>query len=372
MKLSSERSEQFDLSVIHGWDNASMLRNRWEKLSSEAFPWHPFFSYDWFSCWFTAFIPQEKIRIITVSDSSGELRAILPGFVEKTWLSGIPYNCFSFGANGHSPRGGIIARPGDSDAMNAAINMIFTQLDQKIHICVLPAVDKNSFTEQVIRKNDIPFIGIRSEHNFEAPFVNMSKGWDDYFKGRSSNLRKRIKNAKNRCFKKGEVDFQIFKLPENRLKVIERLKLLDSLTWQGKQGSGIFSNIENTEFYSNILNISNQKISVLVCFMTLDGKDVAYDLSIMKGKISHFLKCGYNPEFSKLCPGLMNFYKLGEYVSSIGGQEIDLGAEISEDKRRWETGRRCFTNYWLINLHSMKGKVIYSLAAIKDRFKSMK
>ncbi len=363
---------KFALTILRNWGNAKYLRCQWQELSARAAPEHPFYSYDWFDCWYKAFCPPGAERIITLLDEKERLRAVFPGFLYKQSISGIPLACFSYAANGHSVRGGIIASLGDHEAIFHILEKAFTHLDPQPHLCVLPAVVEGSDSHKALKKCVIGKLKLREEHDYEAPGFAIPNGWSDYIKSKSPNTRGRLNQSLSRSHKVGEVKYSIFQPSQINSDLLNRFMRLDALTWQGTNKTGIFSTPENSIFYNCLLSRNNPGVPVFACLMSIGDRDAAYSIAVCSANKAYVLKYGYNPDFSYCRPGVITMARMGQYFSDVGIVEVDLGGGINEDKKRWETYRRRLANYWIINCDRLKGRLLDWLLRVNDKRKNLK
>ena len=286
------------------------------------------------------------------------LRAILPGRLICQKIKGIPFNVFSYAGNGHSPKYGIISQKNDKDAIKTSISAIWERLYEKIDMAILESIDQASPTYHALTHLELPFLSLKVEHSFESPAFSLPEGWNAYFKTRSKSFRDRLHNGINRSKRLGQLEYDIVTRINSAERLIERLKLLDSKTWQHENKTGLFSTDENGRFYTDLIKTFGNTGKLVLCFVRLDGKDIAYSLNVICGTMGFILKTGYDPEYNKCSPGLLNWAYLGEWMASKGIIEIDMLGDVDDYKGAWETHRRRHSNYWLVNRKTIKGRFL--------------
>ena len=346
------------IEVLNSWEEAAGLRDEWNDLASAAAVDNPFIRHGWFTFWFPAFAPAKGIRILLLRQADGRLRAILPGYVETRRVGRLPLRCFCYAANGYSPYGGIIARLGDQEAIGRVVLAAITELLPTPHLLILPAVLADSDTAVVIKNDGLGKLGRRIEHTEAVPFFSMPSGWSDYLSGRSNNTRKRLKKCLSRSNKCGRLAFEEFTSAEGSVELIDRVRRLDDRTWQGQQGTGLFSTPENARFYNELLSFRYPDLALQVYLATIDGRDAAYSITMAAGNTLHGLKMGYDPDFADCSLGVLTMQHVGECAAAAGIKKVDLGAGLNEDKRHWETSRSQLDNWWLINRQSLRGRTL--------------
>jgi CelD/BcsL family acetyltransferase involved in cellulose biosynthesis len=363
---------EWRVDLLTSWEAASAMRNEWDALAVIATEDNPFLLFEWFSLWYPAYAPQDGIRILVLRRNDGELRAIFPGFLEIRRIGGLRIRCFSYAANGYTPYGGIIARFGDHEAIRRILVAAVEQLRPVPHLLILPCVSDVSDTAAVIRERVQDSFGRRVEHTETVPIIDMPSGWDQYYATRSASARKRLKRALSRISERGQFAFEEFSLASDQTAVLKRLRLLDARTWQGKNGTGLFSTLENERFFNGLFSLRHPSLEVRVFYATLDGRDIAYSLDMTSGSTMYGLKMGYDPDFASCSPGSLTMKHICERAATEGHQRIDLGPGVNEEKRHWETRRIQSQNWWLPCRNILRGRLLEMLLMLHDQFKSSK
>jgi len=343
--------------VLRSWEGAANLRTEWNQLQEASGCEHPFTTYEWFDCWYSAYCKPEDVAIVLVKEGD-TLRAILPGMLIYQIIKGIPFNVFSYAGNGHSPRCGIISKKEDTEANKASLVAIWDHLGVKINLVTLMSIDAGSPTQFILDNLELPHLFLHIEHSFESPAFDISRGWGNYLGSRSKKFRQRIRQGRNRAERLGRLTYNIIPNDSVSEQDIERLKIIDSKTWQHREGSGLFSTIENGKFYKELLKTFGKHGQMILCFLKIGDSDVAYEIATSFGSKAFFLKYGYDPEFNKCSPGLLIQSYLAEHFSSLGFHEVDLVGEMSEEKEHWPTHKREHKNYWIINKRSLRGRIL--------------
>jgi len=359
----------WQVELLCSWKDAEKLADEWNTLADAAVCGHPFFRHEWFSCWYPAYASTDNVRIIVIRSSDGKLRALFPGFLKTLRIGLISFRCFCYAANEYSLYGGIIAHPQDHEAIEAALGFAVEKLNPAPHLLILPLIPHQSNTGQVINNGRLPKFDRRLEHADYAVGFAMPNGWDDYFSKRTQQTRKRLKKSLTRSRKMGELRFEQFGSPTNSRQAIERLRLLDAQTWQGQQGTGLFSTRENDRFYNELLSFKYPALSARLFFAVIGGKDAAYHLTVAEGFTRFVLKSGYHPDFAYCRPGVLTKKYVGEISFAEGLQCIDLGVGVTDEKRRWETNRQRVENWWLMHRSSFRGRLLTAMLLANDAWK---
>ncbi len=347
-------SNKFEIEIICNLLETTKLREQWNKLYQAMDEIHPFSSYEWFENWYFAYCNSGDERIILVKEADN-IKAIFPGLIDQIYKGGIRLHVFRYAANGHSPRCGIIAKKMNYEAIAAALKAPFYHSKEKFDLIIVPSVNANSDTDQVLKKMNDHKIQLHSEHKFESPAYKISNGWQSYLMTKSKSFRRTEKRSVN-CFERyGPINYDIYSTTSINKDVIKRLRVIDSKSWQHKNKSGLFSTQKNRIFYELLFRNESENDSISICFLRVNEKDAAYIIGITSNFTAYLLKYGYNPKFSKCSPGHLIQRYFSKYYSSLGFNEIDLIGENTEEKSRWANFKRKHNNYWLINKNRIKG-----------------
>lgn len=355
----------FTVEVLTDWDKTIHIKEEWNELNLQSNPTHPFSCYEFFDCWYRAYCRPGEARIILTRDGQ-KIKVIIPGLLSKEKIKGISINLFTCAANWYSPRFSIIAAPADLETFLLNLEFISVKLPEKVHLFKLWMVRTGSKVDKIVKDSELPQVAFYCEHQIECPDFDLSDGWDSYFQSRSKKIRYRFRQAEKRAKSQGELGFEIFSVHDDLHSILPRLKSLDAKTWQHKNGSGLFSTIENETFYEGLLLNYSKVAKVIVAFLTIGNRDAAYELSVIDGIQAFFLKYGYDPVFSDCRPGVLVQSYLTRHLSSLGVQKVDLGLEPSEEKAHWQTNTSEYHNYWLIRKNTLKGRGLLAGIQFKE------
>jgi CelD/BcsL family acetyltransferase involved in cellulose biosynthesis len=364
-------NNEFSYEIITSWADTRQLRTIWDNLHDTCEENHPFTSYDWFDCWYPAYCEPGKERIIVVYDHSG-VRAIFPGMLTSFSKAGIKLSCFSYAANGHSQRCGVLAGKNDTEAIQSALLAAFNELDERIDIVVLPFINADSPTYNLLEPNAFKNVFKYIEHSFESPAIKITDGWEEYFLSRPKGFKDNLRYSNNRAKKSGLVSYEMLTGSNINESTIDRVRLLDSKSWQYENGTGLFSTVNNSNFYTALLRKTVLgEAKLVVNITTLAGKDISYSLNIESEDTIYVLKTGYDADYSKISPGALNWLSFIKNAVQEGKSTIDMLGETDKYKQDWETYRMLHNNYWLVNINTVKGLYLITALSIRDHIRSI-
>lgn len=357
-------NNEFSYEIFKRWEDTRHIQPAWDKLNKGSEINHPFTSYDWFDCWYPAFCEPEEERIIVVRDSTS-IRAIFPGMIKTLTRMGLTFNCFSYAANGHTPRCGIISYRNDFDAIRSALLAPFQRMENEVDIVVLLSVNESSPLFNLLQPKFLNKITIRIEHSFESPTIDLSSGWETYYQSRSKKFKYNLKYYNNLATRTGSVDY----IKANSSCIdnnnIELLRSIDAKTWQYENSTGLFSNEHNSKFYTSLL-LKNQLAGakLLVHYMMVNDVVASYSLNIETEDTVFILKTGYDSKYAKISPGMLNWLNFIRDTAEERKSTVEMLGELDTYKQNWETGRIMHFNYWLVNSTTAKGLFLITVLAM--------
>jgi CelD/BcsL family acetyltransferase involved in cellulose biosynthesis len=360
------------VEVITSWDRIELLKDEWDALVLLVKLGSPFLSYDGFSFWYSLFKTKENIRILVLRQLDGQLRAVFPGYLHIRRVAGLSIRCFSSVPDGDTPGGGIIARSGDHEAIKAVIQAAVDHLRPIPQLIYLSEVPDNSDSSTVIYTQLSKNFGRRIEHSKVVPIISLSSDWGQYYASRSVKTRSKIRRIQSLANKTGRLGFAEIRAVDRSVEVIARLKRLDAYTWQGQHGTGLFSTPDRNRFFSGVLSPKYPGFDARVYLATINDQDIAYSIVVVMGKVCVGLKTGYDLNYSYCSPGSLIMCHVLKQIIEEGVQYIDLGSGINDEKRRWETDRVTYNNWWLFNHSTVNGRALEIMTLVYDFVKKGK
>ena len=344
------------VEVLRDWGAATALQSEWQSLQRQADTPSPFSSFEWFDAWYQAYCQPENVRVIVVRDEH-RVRAILPGVRDQRRYGGLSLSCFAFAGEWGIPRCGVIALPGDMDAVRLAL-MTAIVADASTHLVTIPNIEFNSLTWQALAAG-MPAPGSpQIESTYESPVYSMPAGWEAYLASRSREFRRRVRQSTERCQARGELCSRVFSSGCNFDEGLERLRTLEPRTWQGSIRNGVFRHEKDERFYKQLSSVESSVLRLEIEFLQIDGVDVAFMLMAILGQDLFLLRTGYDTSYENCRPGVVLRERIGKRLAAEGIIHFDLGAGVYEVKRRWETHRRTYGCFWLVNRSTLKGRLL--------------
>jgi len=341
-----------------------IIREEWERVYDSSALKSPTLKYEHIKLWYECFAQPENIRVFKAMEA-GQTIGYLPLVVRSRSGARVLTNL----TNDHCLCGEALVRRGYEEAFKKIIldeilkepgwdilHHIFSYSFSKIY----PLFPETLLNE---RKN-------RWKMNIQPTYtVMLNKSFDEYFrKDLSSNLRKSLKQSKNRLIKAGSYRFIHFEGDEAVEKWQDFLGIEDS-GWKGKNGTSILKTApEYRKYYDGLIRILSATRDLHLYFLELDQKYVAAAFSFTAGDIFQCAKIGYDEEYQALSPATMLLMHLMEDIQGRDGEIRRIHFFPYDDtgyKKRFANEEQQFSEIIIYN-NTLRGQSLYMLENLKN------
>ena len=303
-----------------------LLSGAWEALADRlAVP--PFMRPGWIVAWSRAFAGGRLSAVTAMR--AGELVGLLP-FVERRGVLSAP-------ANSHTPVFGFLATDED---VSAALAMDFiSRARLRADLSFLDRADPNLAECQVAaqraRRPAVVRVVLRS------PYVALADAnWETYRASLERKARKDIERRRRRLDEQGSVSVDFGDGQTNLGRFLDEGFRLEGSGWKSERGTAITSHPSTHRFYTEIARWASARGWLLLAFLRLDGKPIAFDLCLEAGGTTYVLKGGFDPAFRGFAPGMLLTYESLRRASEQGLSAYELLGDDVPYKLVWTQAKR--------------------------------
>jgi CelD/BcsL family acetyltransferase involved in cellulose biosynthesis len=181
-------------------------------------------------------------------------------------------------------------------------------------------------------------IFVREENEEECFNLALPASWEEFFRDKNRNFKKRWHGTVNRLEREGELKLEVVVPGEPTAAAFAELLRLNRARW-GEEGTS-FRSDSVIAFHQELCQQIHPRGWVLLALMTVGGKVVAakYDF-VYAGKVWGY-QGGWDPDWEEHRVGDVLFGKCFEWAMAQGLTEYDFLGGASVYKERWSTGRR--------------------------------
>lgn len=329
--MTRRKADKYKIDTITDYTHLKYLKHDWNRLAINHQSIYPFISFEWFDLWFKSFLKHASLHIYVLSDKDS-IRAILPLIKYKA----IPGTIIKLAVNDHTNKIEIISD--NNDLPGYVETFMGEMLNENAFMLYLEDLLAESESSTLIldflaRNHGMYLYEKRAIR--ESVFINTDIGWESLRLKLSKKFKKNINNQKNRLAKEGELQFVKFTNPENLPVALNCIEKISSRSWQGENGTGLFSRQDTAQFYKGLAEFASRAGWLSIWILYLNDKPLAYEYHLTAGSIEYALKSEYDKEFSDLSPGSVLDAHVVEEVSEGFTKRYDLLGYKEIYKTRW-------------------------------------
>ena len=332
------------VEVIRNFQSLISAKPAWDKLVERAGIDHPFLDHDWIVSWWESFGAGRELNILLVKDGE-ELVGIAPLMMSRQKMYGVSVRELGFIYNDHTPRFDfIVAR--DHVSVYEAIWRHLCDRREEWDLLKLCQIDSDSPTLM-----ELPLLAAASGcqvgtwPSIESPYLRLEGSFDQYFKSLNSGLRQNLKRRMKRLEERGAVDFECVSAEDQVDGALPDAFRIEADSWKGSAGTAIECDPELQDFYSLVAHRAARRGALYLTFLRVNGRRVAFDLSLIHNNKRFILKPGYLLEYRTCSPGQQLTAMTIRDAFSKGLTEIDFLGAAEAWKLSWTSERR--KSYWL-------------------------
>jgi CelD/BcsL family acetyltransferase involved in cellulose biosynthesis len=298
------------------------LADEWSELANRTAA-APFLHAGWFEAWWEAFGDGELC--ILAFRRGNRLAGVLP-LVRRKGMLFSPTNWFS-------QMYGPVAE--DESAARALFAGALAEEPRRLQLSFLP--EDGSLDDLRAVANGYR---LSTRNLADALYVGTDGDWDSYLADRSRNLRHGVERPRRRLQEQGELPPELIDGSEDLAAQLDRGWELEASGWKAQQGTAIMSSPEARRFFTRLSEWAARSGCLLLAFLCLDGRAIAFTYSFEAGGRTYALKSGIDENLAHLGPGSVLTAEMIERAFKLGLQSYEFLKGRHAYKLRWATGER--------------------------------
>jgi len=302
--------------------NLDSLEADWRELAKRVSA-PPFLWPGWVAAWWNSFGTSE---LTTLSARQGDrLVAVMP-LVRRGPVIASP-------TNWHSPIYGLVAEGHGADAVTRAL---FESAPRRVSLSFL--MTSGSGLNEIRAACTAAGYRLAERTIMRSPYLKVGGTWDEYWSGRSRNLRKGIRRLRNRLEDIGEVSIEVTDGRAGLEQLLEKVFRIEASGWKGEKGTAILSQPETRRFYEQVAAWAAAEGILKVALLRVNGRAVAMHLALESDGRYYMLKTGYDVAFKQAGPGRLLDYEMASRAFSEGLKSFEFLGADEPYKLDWANG----------------------------------
>jgi CelD/BcsL family acetyltransferase involved in cellulose biosynthesis len=268
----------FDPSLVSEWDE---LADRTDAS--------PFLRPGWFIAWWHAFA-NGRLEIFAVR-RGGRLAGIAPMTHRRGGLVSA--------SNWHTPMFGFLAE--DRDTADELARAVLRSGGHSVTVRFLDEGDEP--TEQALVQAATPRVQQRVLER--SPFIDTRGDWEAYQERLGARRRRELRRRWRRLEELGRPTFEVHLGDQDLERLLDDGLAVEGSGWKDERGTSIRAQRETRRFYHEVARWAAGRGWLVLGFLRLDGRPLAFDYCLEHRGVHYLLKTGYDPALRSLAPGML-------------------------------------------------------------------
>jgi CelD/BcsL family acetyltransferase involved in cellulose biosynthesis len=258
----------------------------------------------------------------------GELAAVLPLLVRRGERRSL--------TNWHTPE---LAIPAADDAARAAlVRAVLART--RLPLTLTMVTDGRPETDVVRAAASATGMRMLSHTSERSPYVDLAGDWATYEQTLARRRRSELRRRRRRLEEQGAVAFDV-QYGDARLDdLLAEGFAVEGSGWKAREGTAILSRPETRAFYTDVARWAAARGTLRLGFLRLDGRAVAFHLTLAEAGNAYLLKGGYDPALRALAPGQLLIAEMLRWAFDSGLHTYDFLGEDEGFKLDWTAAFR--------------------------------
>ena len=322
------------------------LADEWDRMAADRFAGHPFRRHFWFAHYRRAFFPKAPLCVVTAR-RQGELVGGMPMILGRRRMGGIPLKETRLLAGDHSHLNRILVATGDDGVMTGFFETLQQEGVDLIYVEDVPDLyPSGPWMAEFCRDHRL---GFECRAVRQSPFIPTVGSFDEYRKRLSKKFREILNNRMNKINRAGGFEIRNFDQAGDVLAALEQMEAISRGSWQGQNGTGLFSGERNRLFYTALITQALTHGYGRVAILLFDRQPAAFEFHVLHGRTEYCLKAEYASAYDAVAPGAVLDLELVKRAFASEVEVYDLLGYADSYKLRWTEQTTPYFRYFIFN-----------------------
>lgn len=302
-------------------------RERWEKLCAALSCSVPYMTHEWYANALGS-IDGDKEPMLVFFQKDGKDVGMAPLVRKEKRIAGIRLNRIGFVDNPYTPNQLILGDIEPAELYGA----LTAHLEEKLGTWFYLDLDEMRLTPELLEKvKSLEKQGlslVECEEKMSSRYLILQAGFEETLHVLDKHAQREFKRKINRMGRLGAMGLEVISGPDAIRDHLDTFFAMYARTWKGAEPC--------PEFYHRLCRDFEARGELFFTALTVNGRPVAYLISIRSGDTMYGIKTTYDPSYYAFSPGIILFYKSIEKMFEIPGlREFDIGRGDEQFKREW-------------------------------------
>ncbi len=301
------------------------LRDEWDDLATRACA-APFLRPGWFEAWQTGF-RREGLEVL-VARREGSLIGVMPLHRNR----GVTRSA----TNHHSALFGPLAP--DPEASVVLAERVFSRAGHRVSLFLL---DPNADSTEALRTAAMESgCRLTEDEAMRSPYIEVNGDFDRYERAMPGRFRSELRRRRRRLEEEGRLRLQVADGTEDLDRLLDEGFRLEGAAWKRSAGTAISSRAETRRFYRELAAWAQREGLLRLAFLRIDGRPIAFDISLETPTTHYLVKTGYDPDFRHAAPGTIIRREMIARAFAEGLRTYEFLGHDEPWKLRWTSASR--------------------------------
>ena len=181
---------------------------------------------------------------------------------------------------------------------------------------------------------------VLKETHRHSPYIEIDRPWEVFENGIDKKTRTEIRRRRRRLEELGELRLEVSDGKRDLERTLTEGFHVEASGRKGRIGTAIEMDPATHSFYRDMSRWAADEGLLRLCSLRLDGKMIAFDLSLQDGESHYLVKTGYDEAFARYGPGMLLRHEMLALVFAEGLSTYEFLGSDAPWKREWTRTRR--------------------------------
>jgi CelD/BcsL family acetyltransferase involved in cellulose biosynthesis len=174
-----------------------------------------------------------------------------------------------------------------------------------------------------------------------APTISIAGTLEDYERGLEPHLSTELRRRRRRLEAQGRVTLDVSTACGSELAArLAEGFAIEAAGWKGAQGTAIGSHARLRAFYTEVARWAAARGWLVLAFLRLEGRPIAFDLCLEHARAHYLVKTGYDPAFAAFGPGKLLRHGMIARAFRLGLERYEFLGDEEPWKLEWTATTR--------------------------------
>lgn len=331
-RVVGEATPHVLVETVRGREAFLKLRREWDAALQAGPDPTPALAHDFVRLWLENFAASRP-PVFAIARREGRIAGALGFTLDAGFVDGVPVRLARGLSNAHSTRGGLVLGPDGVGAIGALVDRALQEPWDVLELRDVPREGGGlDALSQALRAGGC---WVSLDRPMESPYVTLPASWEELEKRLDARFRQNLRRRRRRLEEHGAVAFEVVQGGDGLDAALEDALTIEAAGWKGSEGSAIRSRPEQVGFYAGWARLLAREKRLRLCFLTVGGRRVAFQLAYVDGRRFLLPKCAYDEAHRECSPGQLLMVEVLKHCISEGIETFEFLGHSMPWKRDW-------------------------------------